>query len=184
MVPLIFSRLAFRVKKIGNRGPSQHDRFLQNVLQHAPQCLRLFPGQLGSQPRRMDPGPPKALIRIDIANATQHALVQQQRLDPRAPSANPVREFLLAHFQRVGAESGQLFGERGFGQVGDAAKTPRIGVAQFAPVIQKQADMSVFLQRLPRRTRRNLARHSQMHEQRRGSRIPICGDAGFSMHRR
>src|SRR2546425_3874164 len=32
MVPLILSRLAFRVKKIGNRGSAQHNRFLQNIL--------------------------------------------------------------------------------------------------------------------------------------------------------
>src|SRR6266849_10420355 len=58
MVPLIFSRLALRVKKIGNRGPAQNNRFLQNVSQCAAQCLRLFPAKLGSQPRWMDPRPP------------------------------------------------------------------------------------------------------------------------------
>src|SRR5207248_7583970 len=68
---------------------------------------------------------PQALIRIDISDAAQHALVQQQRLDPRASPANPVREFHLAHFERIGAESGQLFGKQCFRQVSNAPKTDR-----------------------------------------------------------
>ncbi len=99
---------------------------------------------------------PEALIGIDIADAAEHALVQQQRFDPRAPAANPVREFFLAHFERIGAESGQLFRKRYCRQVGDAPETPRIRVAQFAPIIQKQANMCVLFQRLSRRTWRDL----------------------------
>ena len=89
MVPLIFSRLAFGVKKIGNRGPAQHNRFPQNVLQHVTQRLCLFPAQVGSQPRWMNLRFPQAFIRIDIADAAQHALVQQERLDPRAHLDTP-----------------------------------------------------------------------------------------------
>src|SRR6266513_85009 len=165
MVPLIFSWLAFRVKKIGNRRSTQHNRFLQNVSQNAAQCFRLFPAQLGSEPRRMNLRFPQTLIRIDISDAAQHALVQQQRLDPRASPANPVRKFHLAHFERIGAESGQLFGKQRFRQVSNAPKTPRIGVAQFAPIIQKYANVSVLLKSSPRRTRRDLAGHSQMYQQ-------------------
>jgi len=71
MVALIFSGLPFSVKKIGNRGPAQHNRFPQNVLQHAAQCVRLFSAQIGSQPRWMNLRFPQALIRIDIANAAE-----------------------------------------------------------------------------------------------------------------
>src|SRR5256884_1141398 len=127
---------------------------------------------------------PQALIRIDISDAAQHALVQQQRLDPRASPANPVREFHLAHFERIGAESGQLFGKQCFRQVSNAPKTPRIGVAQFPPIIQKYAKVSVLLKSSPRRTRRDLAGHSQMYQQRRLRRIAIGGNAGLSTHRR
>ena len=66
MVALIFSGLPFSVKKIGNRGPAQHNRFPQNVLQHAAQCVRLFSAQIGSQPRWMNLRFPQALIRIDL----------------------------------------------------------------------------------------------------------------------
>src|SRR6267154_6523497 len=127
---------------------------------------------------------PQALIRIDISDAAQHALVQQQRLDPRASPANPVREFYLAHFKRIGAESGQLFGKQCLRQVSNAPKTPRIGVAQFAPIIQKYANVCVLLKSSPRRTRRDLAGHSQMYQQRRLRRIAICGNAGLSIDRR
>src|SRR6266478_6250543 len=105
VVPLIFSRLAVGVKKIRNRRSSKRDCSPQNILQHAAQRLRLFPAEFRSQLPRMDFGSPQALIRVDIADAAQHALVQQQRLDPRAPPANPVCKFFLAHFQRVSAES-------------------------------------------------------------------------------
>src|SRR4029077_4893239 len=126
LAPLIFSRLAFGVKKIGDRRPAQDDRFPQNILQPAAHRPRFFPAELGSQPRWMDPGSPQAFIGIDIADAAQHALVQQERLDPRAAPAKPLGEFFLADFERVGAESGQLFGKRRFRQVSDAAKAPRI----------------------------------------------------------
>jgi hypothetical protein len=42
MVALIFSRLPFRVKKIGNRRTARQNRFSQNVLQHTSQNLRLL----------------------------------------------------------------------------------------------------------------------------------------------
>src|SRR5713226_2823220 len=53
MVPLIFSRLALGVKKIGNGRSAQRNRFLQNFAQYAPQGLRLLPAQLRSQSRGM-----------------------------------------------------------------------------------------------------------------------------------
>src|SRR5713226_1716249 len=184
MVALILSRLALRIKKVGNGGPAQHNRFLQDILQHAAQCLCLLLAQVGAEPRWMSFCFPQTLIRVDIADTAQHALIQQQCLDPRAPFANSVRKFLFAHFEWIGTESGQLFGKKRFRQIGDAAKTPRIGIAQFAPVIQKQANVSVFFQRLPGWTRRDLAGHSQMHEQRCGRRIPICNSAEFLIRRR
>ncbi len=184
MVALILSRLAFGVKKIGNRRSAQHNRFLQNILQRAPQRLSFFPAQPGSQSRWMNFRSPQALVRIDIAHAAQHALVQKESLDPRAPPANPIREFVSAHFERISAESGQFFGKQFFGQVGDAPETPRVGVAQFTPIIQEHADVRVFSQRLRRRTRGDLTGHSQMHEQRSRGRIPICRDVRSHIRRR
>jgi len=184
MVALILSRLAFGVKKIGNRRSAQHNRFPQDILQRAPQHLSFFPAQPGSQPRWMNFRSPQALVRIDIAHAAQHTLVQKESLDPRAPSANPVREFFRAYFERIGAESRQLLGKQCFGQVGDAPKTPRVGVAQFTPIIQEHADMRMFFKWLPRRSRRDMAGHPQMHEQRSRRRVSICRRAGVSIHRR
>jgi hypothetical protein len=43
MVPLILSRLAFGVKKIGNRRAAQHNCLPQNDLQRAAQRLSVFP---------------------------------------------------------------------------------------------------------------------------------------------
>src|SRR5438552_10977144 len=132
----------------------------------------------------MDPRPPKALIGINISDATQHALIQQQRLNPRAPFANSVREFFLAYFEWIGAESSQLFGKRSFRQVSDAAKTPGIGVAQFTPVIQEQANVGVFFEGQPGWNRRDLPSHPQMHKQRRRRGVSICGSTRLLVHRR
>src|SRR5216684_2338140 len=127
---------------------------------------------------------PQTLIRIDIADTAQHALVQQQGFDPRAPSTNSFGEFLLAHFKWIGAEPRQLLGKQRFGEVGDAAKTPRIHIAQFAPIIQEHANVSVFFSWLRRWNRRDLSGHPQVHKQRRGRRLPISDDAILSLRRR
>ncbi len=127
---------------------------------------------------------PEAFIRIDVPDAPQYALVQQQRLDPRAPFANSVREFLLAHFERIGAESRQLFGKERFSQVGDTPETASVRVAQFAPIVQQHANVSMFFERLSGRSRSDLPGHPEMHKQRRRRRIAIRGNARFFTCRR
>src|SRR5208337_32789 len=81
MMPLIFSRLAFRVKKVRDRGSAHHNRPLQDALQRAVQFFHLLLPQPRSQPHRMDPGFPQALIGVDVSHAAQNPLIQQQRLD-------------------------------------------------------------------------------------------------------
>src|SRR3981189_2303587 len=74
MMPLIFSRLALGVKKIGNRRPARRNCLPQNVLQHSPQHLRLLLAQLPPPPHRMNPGSPQTFVRINISDSPQHAL--------------------------------------------------------------------------------------------------------------
>jgi hypothetical protein len=85
MVPLIFSRLAIRVKKVRDRRPSQHDRLLQNVLECPVQLFHLCWSQPCSQMCRMDFRFPQALVPINVSHAAQHPLIQQQRLHTRSP---------------------------------------------------------------------------------------------------
>ena len=104
MAPLIFSRLAFGVKKIGDRRPAHRDCFFQNSPERVVQCFGLLSRQTPSQARRMNLRSPQTFIRVNIPNAPQYALIQQQRLDPCPPHSHSLHKFLRAHFQRVGPE--------------------------------------------------------------------------------
>src|SRR5260370_15159820 len=104
MVPLIFSRLPLGVKKIGNRRPARQNRLPQNVLQDPPQHLRLLRAQLCSPPHGINLCPPQTFIRVNIADAAQHALIQQPRFNLRVPRTDSRCKFLSAHQQRIGAK--------------------------------------------------------------------------------
>jgi hypothetical protein len=181
-MPLIFSRLAGGVKKIGNRRTAQHNRFPQNLLQHSPQALCLLAAQIHSQPRWVHFGSPETFVGINISYTAEHTLIQKERLDPSAPDVNPFRKFLFAYFQRICAETLKLFGKQRLRQVSDAPEAPRIRVAQFASVIQEQTDMSVFFPGILGGKRRELPGHSQMNEQGRRRGVSIGGDAVRSLH--
>src|SRR5712692_9614846 len=88
---------------------------------------------------------PQAFIRVNVADTAKHALVQEQRLDARAPPADSADKLFLAHLERVGTKSRQFLSQRRFRKVGDAPEAPRVGVAQLAAVIQQQANMGVLL---------------------------------------
>jgi hypothetical protein len=85
MAPLIFSRLALGVKKIGDGRPAHHDGFLQNGTERTVQRFDLISRQVDPQTRRMNLGPPQTLVRINIPDAAQHALIEEQRLHSRPP---------------------------------------------------------------------------------------------------
>src|SRR6202040_192736 len=89
MVALIFSRLAIGVKKIGNRRATHHNGFLKNVLKRLAQRRRLWPAKLGAEARRVNPCAPQTFVGINIADAAQHALVQQKCFDPGVARADP-----------------------------------------------------------------------------------------------
>src|SRR5690349_22806224 len=94
--PLISSRLALGVEKIGNGGTAHRDGFPQNFLQRATQSFGLLLVQPCSELRRMNLRPPQAFVGINVADAAQHALIQKQRFDARAPPANSFHKLLFA----------------------------------------------------------------------------------------
>src|SRR5580658_4241403 len=118
---------------------------------------------------------PQTLVRIDISHSTQEALIQQQRLDPRAASTRLLYKFFNANFQRVGAERKQFFRERTCRKISKPSESSRIGVAQFAIIVEHEASVSVLFARLGGRIRGNVSSHSEMHEKRGRSRIAIPG---------
>src|SRR6267154_682211 len=162
MMPLIFSRLALGVKKIGNRRPARQNCLPQNVLQNTSQHLRLFLVQLRSPPHRMNLGTPQTFVRIDISDSPQHALIQQQRLDMRLPRTNTRRKLLRAHQQRLGPKCRQLLSQQLRSKIGHSPKAPRIRITQLPPIIQLKPHVCMLRTRLPSPARRKLTGHPQM----------------------
>ena len=76
MVLLIFSRLAIGVKKIGNGRAPQHDGFLKDVLEHLAQRDHFFFAEAGADAHGMNLRAPQTFIRVDVANAAEHALIE------------------------------------------------------------------------------------------------------------
>ena len=97
MVLLILSRLAFGVKKIGNGRAAREDRFAEDVLQYSTEELRLLIVQICAAARGMNPGPPQALIGVNISYAAQYALVQEQCFDVGVARADARGKFFYAY---------------------------------------------------------------------------------------
>jgi hypothetical protein len=123
----------------------------------------------------MDFGAPKALVGINIADAAQKALIEQERFDPGAAGSRLLYKFVNANFERVGAEGLQLFREGLRGQVSETAETARVGVAQLAIIVEQEKGVSMLSVRLRHGIWRDLSSHSEVHEQRGWSGITVCG---------
>ena len=118
---------------------------------------------------------PKTFVRIDISDAPQEALIQQESLDPGAAGSRLLHKFFNANFKRVSAEGTQLFRERLCRQIGQAPKSPRIGIAQLAIIIEQETGVGMFFARLRGGIRSDLPSHPEMHEQRGRRRIAVRG---------
>src|SRR5215469_18757576 len=105
MMPLIISRQSFGVKKIGDRRPAQCNRPAQNLLERSVKFPQLHLVQPGPQLRRMDLRLPQAFVRVDVADAPQHMLVQQERLDSCPAPMNRLGELLEPRLQRIHPEA-------------------------------------------------------------------------------
>jgi hypothetical protein len=133
--------------------------------------------QTRSQARRMNLRPPQTFIRIDISHAPQHALIEQQRLDSRAPRPDSRHKFLRIDFQRIGPKPMQLLLERHSRKVRHAPKTSGVRVTQLPSVIEQETRMRMLLARLRSRMRRDMPGHPKMDKQRSCSAIAIgCPD--------
>src|SRR5580658_4851449 len=105
-------------------------------------CLFLF--ERGDELRRMNLRAPQTLIRINIANPSQKALIEKQRFDSRAPGSRLLHKFFNPNFQRIGAERAQLFREGPCRQIGKTPETPRIRIAQLAIIVEQETSVSMF----------------------------------------
>lgn len=84
MARLKFSAIPFRVHVIGNRRTFHANRFVQNQADFFVQARDFIRREIGAEALRMNPRAPQGLIGVDIAHATERALIEQERLDAAA----------------------------------------------------------------------------------------------------
>lgn len=94
----------------------------------------------------MHSGPVQRLVHVDVAKASDHALIQKERLDRQSRVAPEVREELLAgHVVRFAPEFSQTL-RRALTPRPDqvkSAEAPHVAKAKFPPVIQPEHDVRV-----------------------------------------
>lgn len=83
----------------------------------------------------MNPRTPQTFVSINIPHATKNTLVEQQRLDSRAPASEADAEFVFAGFERVNTELTENTVAGGFRYQSHAAKAARVGVTKLAIVV-------------------------------------------------
>ena len=120
----------------------------------------------GSQTRGVNTRAPEAFVRVDVAHASQNALIEQEGLDAGTAAAQFRGEFLFCGLERIEAE----FAQHGFALAilddSHASEAANVGVAQLAAIVEGEKDVSVRHHRRFRWANDKLTRHSQMNEQR------------------
>src|SRR5260370_27207881 len=106
---LVFPGLVFGIEISGKGRTAKENRLGQDVLDRAVEARGLLSCEPRAEPRRMNLRAPKTLVGINVPEAAQNALIQQQRLDSRAPFADARREFRLREFERICAERRKSF---------------------------------------------------------------------------
>ena len=84
MVALVFAHFARRVHIVGNRRAAEANGILKNTADGGVETAQFFGAQRTSQTRGMNARAPQAFIGINIPQAAQDALIQQQGLDSRS----------------------------------------------------------------------------------------------------
>src|SRR5262245_16379552 len=145
------------------------DRDLQRLTQRLMQALRGPSADAARDPGRARTGAVQRLVRVDVAHAGDRLLVQQHGLE-RRPSA-PKRAVKLVRFEggvdRFRAQSRHLLRrQQGVQRAREqAAKAPRVAVAQFASVVESEDGVRVFLEGCGRVDDAQLARHAEVDDQ-------------------
>jgi len=174
-------RLPSASRKSEIEDPRQHNRFPQNVLAERGACVRLFSLRLA--PAALDESRFPQLSSHRYANAAENALVQQQRLDPRAGARKscPRNSSLLTSSGSAPnpVSSSQAMLSSGRRCVRNAAHR----IAQFAPSSRRMHTCVCFSRGCPPDSARSGRVIPRCTSSVRRRRISICGSAPFSFSR-
>jgi hypothetical protein len=113
----------------------------------------------------MNSGSPQTFVRIDIAHPAQDSLVEQERFDARAASAQFRAEFFLSGFERIEAELAQSGFVVTIFDDSHASEAANVRVAQLAAIVEREKNVSVRDYGSLGWTDDKLPRHSQMNQQ-------------------
>jgi hypothetical protein len=80
------------------------DAALQNVAQHLPQRRGLVGGQGRNRPQGMDPGPPEGRLDVDVADARDPVLIEEEGLDRTAAALKQDSELVQRQIEGVWPE--------------------------------------------------------------------------------
>src|SRR5262249_48971534 len=91
---------------------------------------------------------PEALVGVDVADAAQGSLVEQERLDSRFMRFEKSDELLLGNFKWIGTKTTEFRRQIFRGKESHATEATGIGVAEFAAIIEQEPDVGVLRRRL------------------------------------
>lgn len=101
---LVLPFCSIRGKEIPHAGTPIPDSLFQHFPHRSVQSLGGRPAQPVGGSIRMKAGTKQDFVRIDVADAGNHLLVHQKRLEPPAASAQKTDELFLRHVQRIEAK--------------------------------------------------------------------------------
>src|SRR3989338_3765403 len=153
-----------RIHVARNRRATERDSLGQCIPIRLVESRHLPPAQRGANGSRMQPGPAQAFVSINIPQATQKALIEEQALEHRPAGMQPRVEILWRDFHRIGSQCWKIANA-----VFDEAELPEPArVAEVQPAarrIQAEDQMSMWPQRLGYCFKLKAPRHSKMHQQ-------------------
>ena len=169
VLPLKFALLAGRIDVVRNRRAARANRLVQNMLQGAIQPVQFLLRKICSEAPGMDFRAPEAFVRVDIAYAAQHRLIEEQSLDVRFARVERRGELCFGGFERIEAERTENLFLIGGGQDAHASEAANVGVAQLATVVEGEKDMRVRAGGGSSGIDDELAGHAEVHDQRKFS---------------
>src|SRR5258708_31648853 len=99
----------------------------------------------------MNLGAPQTFVGVDIADAAQYGLIEQQSLDARTARADSLSEIQRAHLQRISAKVRELVGEQRAGEIRHASEAAGIGGAPPPAALASEPNRGVVFARVRRR---------------------------------
>ena len=143
VLELEFSASPFSIDIVRNGRAAKADRFRENFAHGIVERKKLLLGQALRNPRGVQARPKQALVGIDVADATQYLLIEEQRFDAGASRSEIIAKFLWGDFERFFPHSALEFGEGRFWHEKYASKAAYVRVAQLPVIIEMEKAMSV-----------------------------------------